>query len=812
MRHFINRALLLTAGASALVTVNTGYAAESGETATLEEVVVTAERREVDVQKIAASVSVRTGEDLQSQGRYSLAQILENIPGVSGGAQENSGTSAGAGSDSPGNGVVIRGIRSNLGTGGSITSTASSAATYVDDVYQGIGGNYDISRVEVLRGPQGTLYGRSAVSGAVGTYTANPSLDKFGGNASAEYGANEVGGRHVQRYTGAVNVPVNDQIAIRFAANRYSQGGIYEDHSSGKNKQTAGKVKILYKPNDDVSVLIGGAVQNNTSWSGSTGVTITQPVPDQVVVTRTPIASFYPGTNSSRQLWAKLDWNLGFATLTYLPAFRNYRDSLLVDLTATNVNCNTLTTPQQLAANQTCFQQPTHTDIDEFITHEIRLASNPDSKLSWQAGGMYYLNNLKNHADNEYVNPIDGLNTWVDSCNYFPYNYEGSVCTKGGNTKYLIYSDTVKRTAAIGVFAEATYPVTDALRFTGGLRYDYTKVADHQYFYAHGVASCIGSTGLNVNLGVAPCTLVPDNGVRRFFNTTWKARVEYDLTPENMLYATVSTGASPGDVALTVGGDSKPKVLTMDAQTLTSFDIGTKNRFLDNKLQANADVYYQDYGGYQLSNVNVGALDPIFTSIILPVKFYGFDADFLYQITTRDRVGFNMAYTHGWYVDQSQYLYTSAASPFPPPNGSPAQVVTVGDYVYSKTVEGIVPWTANLNYDHTFALNGGSRVALHGDVKYTSSYDPSRVSKAQYLAGGVGPRAHVSDAYIFNMNVMWTSSGGKLSLNGYVRNLFDNRYKTGGGCGFSGNCSVVSNTTATLYDPRSYGIVASVNF
>jgi iron complex outermembrane receptor protein len=86
MRRFINRALLLTAGASALVTGTASYAAQ-GDEATLEEVVVTAERREVDVQKIAASVSVRTGDDLEAQGRYSLAQILENIPGVSGGAQ-----------------------------------------------------------------------------------------------------------------------------------------------------------------------------------------------------------------------------------------------------------------------------------------------------------------------------------------------------------------------------------------------------------------------------------------------------------------------------------------------------------------------------------------------------------------------------------------------------------------------------------------------------------------------------------------------------------------------------------------------------
>jgi iron complex outermembrane receptor protein len=803
---------LAATGITEVANAQTGGASDQ-----LQEVVVTAERREQDVQKIAASVSVRNGEDLEAQGRYSLAQILQNIPGVQGGAAADPGTGGGSGTDNAASGVVIRGIRSNLGTGGSITSVASSAATYVDDVYQGVGGNYDIGRVEVLRGPQGTLYGRSAVSGAVGTYTRNPELGKLGGFAAVEVGRNDGGAGDVRHYTGGLNLPFTDQLAVRLTANRFSQGGAWVNRSSGQNKQDAAKIKVLWKPNDNLSLLVGAAFEENDKWDGDTGVTITQPQVDTVVITKTAITSYYPGNNRSTQIWAKLDWNLDFATLTYIPALRKFTNEQLVDR-GTSTNCRTLSTLQMTpsalgyggitAAGVQCFTQPTATPFDQFDTHEFRLASNPSSKLAWQAGAMYYRNRLKQHTDNEYVNPRDGRNTYVDSCLYRPFNFTGANCTNGGNTKYLLYSDTNKKTEAIGAFAEATYPFTDALRFTGGLRYDNTKVTDRQFYYSHGTPSCLGGLDLYVNLGATgnpACTVLADDGVRKFTNTTWKARGEYDVAAGKLVYASISTGASPGDLAISTGADGKPRILVLDSQTLTSYAVGSKNRFLDNKLQANGEVYFQDYGGYQEANVNIGTTEPVFTSVITPVKFYGFDAELLYQITPKDRVGMNVGYTHGEYVGQNQTLYSTPATPL-----AAAANVTLGEYIAFKTVYGIVPWTVNVNYDRIFNFNGGSKVTWHSDVKYTSSYYPARLSKAN-VAQGAAPYGFVSPAYIFNTNLMWSSSDGRYSVNTYVRNVFDKRYKTGGsnGCGAFG-CT--GNTSASIYETRSFGIVARVDF
>src|ERR1039457_814844 len=194
----------------------------AADTDKLEEVVVTAERRESDVQKTATSVSVRSGSELRDQGRYTLGQILEDVPGVTGGAAVAPVPGA-SGGDTAAPGITIRGIVSNSGAVGQVTSAAAAAAVYVDGVYEGVGGGYDIDRVEILRGPQGTLYGRSATSGLLAIHTNDPNLDRLGGDAVVEEG-----NYSLQHYTGVVNIPLVDNVlGVRVAGNRYERDGYF---------------------------------------------------------------------------------------------------------------------------------------------------------------------------------------------------------------------------------------------------------------------------------------------------------------------------------------------------------------------------------------------------------------------------------------------------------------------------------------------------------------------------------------------------------------------------------------------------------
>ena len=193
----------------------------STDARTLQEVTVTAERRTSTVQRTAASISVRSGRDMLIQGRYQLKDILEDVPGVVGGAASSTATSLGSGTDNPASGLTIRGVQSNQGAGGSVTSTAAAAALYVDDIYGGIGGTYDIDRVEVLRGPQGTLYGRSATAGVVAIHNYDPNTTRLSAEAAVE-----IGNYDLRHYTGDVNLPlVQGKLAVRVSGNLYERDG-----------------------------------------------------------------------------------------------------------------------------------------------------------------------------------------------------------------------------------------------------------------------------------------------------------------------------------------------------------------------------------------------------------------------------------------------------------------------------------------------------------------------------------------------------------------------------------------------------------
>ncbi len=129
--------------------------------------------------------------------------------------------------------------------GGNITSTAAAAAIYVDDVYNGVGGGYDLDRVEVLRGPQGTLYGRSATSGVVAIYTGNPDASRFSAS-----GASEFGNYDLRHYTAAVNIPlIEDTLALRLSGNLYNRDGYYSAEGEKRTwRLSSFRAKMLWTP------------------------------------------------------------------------------------------------------------------------------------------------------------------------------------------------------------------------------------------------------------------------------------------------------------------------------------------------------------------------------------------------------------------------------------------------------------------------------------------------------------------------------------------------------------------------------------
>ena len=723
---------VLATGSSAVVTAQEAAEAGSSPSGQLQEVIVTAERRTTDVQRSANSISVLGGAEMLAEGRTSLAQILEDVPGIQGGAATGLGA---AGTDTTASGLIIRGIPSN-GGGANI---APAAAVYVDGVYEGLGGGYDIDRVEVLRGPQGTLYGRSATSGVVATYTAKPLLDRVGGNAAVEFG-----NYSLKHYTGAVSVPlVGDVLAVRIAANRYERDG-YFSAEGGAIRTTDAKIKLLYQPTADLSVLLGAAMQDNSPRFGGTTISLLSvTAPNTYVYTDSPIGS---GENKHRQYWAEVNWHLNYGTLTWLPAYRTFRTDSTTFIRS-GLGLDTVS----------------RTPWDHFHTQELRLASNTDQAFTWLVGAFYYNNGLSSRSTTTIVSPPPLAGRIAMD----PYIKDRS-------------------TRDVGAFVQSTYDLTDSWRLTAGLRYDDTQVT-----MAEDYASSSLITGALTGGSLPNAT---ETGIRKFKNTTFKARVEHDLTPQNLLYASVSSGFSPGDISIAQDSNNQPFVLELRAETLISYELGTKNRFLDNTLQLNAALYFNDYGAYQSAGTNLTptALTPTLGTIASPAQVLGGELETIYQLTPADRVNLNLAYTDARFVDKTGTVINIGTTQR-----------TFADFYARDEIPSVVPFSANLSYEHVFTLPGNSTLRVRAAARYLAGHDQANLTPQQLATSA--PFVRVDSQVVGDANISWVSANGNWSVTGYVRNVDDNEYK---------NQVQLQNPlwTATPYDPRTWGVVLSTRF
>jgi iron complex outermembrane receptor protein len=729
-------------------------AAAAEDSTALEEVIVTAERREIDIQRIPASVSVRTGDELAEQGRYTTVEILQDIPGVI--AVSNNSNNTGS-ADVQGNNITIRGISpavSGAGGGPSPLSATPETAVYVDGVYEGIGSTYDLERVEVLRGPQGTLYGRSATAGVVAFHTRDPSLDSFGGNAEVE-----VGNYDLKHYSAAVNLPFNNTLAVRLAGDYRDQGdGYFNEADRGMGRTESGRAKVLWKPVDDFSLLVGAAYERDEAYSGGNQSTVNTTNLGYTIATTS--SSVFPGYKLQRESWAELNWDIGPALVTYQPAFRTWYQ-----------NDDRLQTPNFIGSN-TPLEQTIQTPLDQFHTEELRIASK-DSAVGWQAGAFYYRNHL--HT----------------SDNTFLATPSNSVLASQAVT------DDQKDTKDLGFFGETTFSPINSLRATIGVRYDTTTVETGEYFFNNPYAFCgtfaANSPGFMLPPGVS-CTgpgqaSVPpppgssiNNVGLTFHNFNYKARLEYDLAPRNLVYGMVSTGFKPGDAGIYSPGNGAYAPNILSAEKLTSYELGSKNRFLDDSLQVNADVYYYDYSGFQ-TTYRVHALDITPIPVAVPATNIGAELESIYRITPLDRVGLNYSYV------ESRWKNEPAAF----------------EAAFPQKVRALIPNTATGYYEHTFNLPGGSTLMAHIDGQYYSPHLTDNLH-ADLLAIGQEQYVEAGSQTIGNLSGTWSVKDGHLSVTAYVRNFTNARYTT---YTFSGS---EQSYLADWNDPRIYGVILSAHY
>ena len=512
------------------------------ETNRLADVTVTAQKIVQPSSKTALSLTAVTGEDLRTAGAATAVGLTNLIPNV----QIAPGTSGSTD-------ISIRGI------GSTNTTEVGDPATafHIDGVYlgrpQSAGATfYDLERVEVLRGPQGTLYGRNATAGAVNLITNKPGK-KFAGEANLG-----VGNYGLYSFDGMVNAPVNDQFALRAVVSSSSRDGYLINKSAtngfGKNRDDAdnlsARVHGLVTFNADTKLLLTVDTSRNKG-AGPGTVPIASFLNNTGAAQRTSLTNVNEGRrdDSSTGFAAEFTAQTRVGEFTYLGAYRTFDRNNLSSTNATTSLTNSK------------FSQ---------TSHELRLASTGKSDLTWVAG--LYLFNEKGNIDATFTNPA--------LANQFG----------PGNPGVRFIQDPVN-SKSTAVFGQATYSVTPALRLTAGLR----TTSDEK-----------SRDGRTTNLAAtfnAPSLV---NKAKVSYNqSTWKFGADYDLARNVLVYANVATGYKAGGY---FDGSNAAGNNTYRPELLTSMEAGIKGRFLDNRLRLSAAVFSYDYKDLQISYVAINPL------------------------------------------------------------------------------------------------------------------------------------------------------------------------------------------------------------
>ena len=740
---------------------------EEGATEGLEVIMVTAERRSESLQRTALAVSAVTGDDLINSGVSEATGLSKLVPALS--VQPSGGSSTS---------FFLRGVGTQSGN-----SFAENAVSFnFNGVYVGrptapAGTFYDLERVEVVKGPQGTLYGRNATGGAINVLPARPRLGEFSGNVMLEYGNYDN-----KRGSGAINLPLGDSVALRLATQIVDRDGYLSDGYDDE-KGEAFRGSLLIEPSDTWSVLLVGDYFNQHGKGPGnvlipTATFAAPPLTDRIGGSD-PIsqaaarvsAQTLPGNpacgglgnliNSgcvilpqgngylNNEFWgvsATIEGDLGFGTLTIIPAYRSTTTDFRTYL------------PGFLGEIQ---------DDAEQTSLEIRLASNQDQPLRYVVGGFYFSEDQA-------------------ALNYFA---QGDLST----TRFAPNLDT----ESYAVFGQLTFDLTDTVRLVAGGRYtseDKTQLT----------ASVSGGRPGAVN----PPLGAPFTGELSFERFTWKAGVEWDAGPASLVYANVATGFKTGGFFV-----ASPPDNTFAPERLTAYTFGTKNRFAGNTVQVNLEAFYWDYTDQQITYVGgVRTGNGLFANGGVTVNagkstIYGAELEFAYAVSADGNFSANIQYLNGEYDSLQTANFSGPGNPIPTgctvlgsrlanPGVNNARFFDT-DCSGKPTVQS-PKWVANFGYEHTFDLGGDMELVA-------------------------GARTNISSGYFLNVNFQQNERQGSfmtsdllLTLNGpddvWSLSAYVNNIENEAILARAGNRPILNISYGTLRPPRTYGVRLGFNF
>ncbi len=811
MRHSISTKVLV-AGASALAIF-----AAAPASAQIDEIIVTAEKRAENVQDVSISVTALNEKLLELGGIDDVSRLELVTPGVN---------FAFAGNDAKFN---VRGANSTNTFG----DNSSIVGAFQDGVYkarasQQTRGFYDVSSVEFLRGPQGTLYGRNTFAGALNLYTNKPELEEYSAGIEASYQRFDR-----QRGEGFINIPVSDTFALRVAA--------YYDKSDGYIKNLAGpdigaqddkgfRVSALWAPNDDLEVvaryqysgedgneagLFGytflcrnvtpegltdafGSVRdcaNPIRGSGALGPAANGPDGDPYVIAQDYIQ---PVDLVDHNLSLNVEYDLGSVVMKSITNYNEFENDIGFDFDfGPNPN-----------------QNGGYDEESKGWSQEFQFNSDYDSPLQWTAGAYY--------SDLEDRNTFYIYNQTVrrpnsDRATIVTPQFPGGVTLLTGtgiesrdiNLNGFFANNVIIDTEYFGIYGQAEYSISDQFRLIGGLRYnDETKAASCGGSNFTGDTNGDGTVDRVVNVipgaaGSSPI-LLPENAQDIFTyncdasdavssatvsdfpgsydNITWKAGAEYDVSDDVMLYLTGSTGYLSGSASTSS---------TTEEQTSRAFEGGFRSRLADNTLQLNGAVHFTEYTNLltQRQEIGAGGIALTFTDNGGDIEAWGVEMDAVWQPTDALTLSGTLAYLN------SEFKTFGQGNPYQLYRG---EVVSFIDQAGTTT-----PWSPEL----TLGASAAYRIPTENMgtfTPYVQFYYSDGYNTSNLLANDP---SHYQESYTkTDLRLIWDAPSENYSIEFFVENLENEAVLARGN-----NNSDDIVQTSYLY-PRNQGIKFKARF
>lgn len=728
------------------------------------EIVVSARRRDERLIDVPVAVTAFSQADLQKYQAVDLSGLQAAAPNLN--LVQGRGSAASAN-------IFIRGI----GQPDALQTFDPAVGVYVDGVYlsriQGALLNlFDVERIEVLRGPQGTLYGKNTTGGAISIVSRKPDLETFKAAGSAQYGSyNQV------VLNGYMSAPlVGDKLALSLAGQWDKRDGLVTDPRTGREYNDRNSLTVRgilrAKPTETLEILVSGDYnrQRNALTLGYATAPLLQTdfaLGARTLVPAAPYGAYdfkastsFRGNEGQRLdhygLNLTANWQLTDGlTLSSITSWRKLDPDLFIDIDATQAELG-----------------------DVFVGIDQRQFSQ-ELQLKWSGDrfsgvvGLFYLNeNIRSHQE-----------AYADDLFAFA----------GAPISFTRFIDDVQNTKSYAAFGQATYKFTDRLSLTAGLRYTHEE---RRYDRVTTTASNLPTLN-NITFrfpGSLPAPLNLDNSVEY---DAWTPSVTLAFKPDanSQIYASASRGFKSGgfngranslaDLTQTVNGVSSI-VTTFRPETVWTYEGGAKGSFLDGRVYLSGTLFYSDFRDFQ-ARVGGGSVAAFPVLNAGRLSIWGIEL----EATVKPVKNWNIRMTGGYLNARYDEFNDGRRAPAFSCNPTGAKVTCEPAFA--------PPLTFTIGTDYRIPVGDGAGITFGGDARFVDKHYLSVDNRAGLVEPGY---------WLANAFVRFDAEGGRWYVQGGVKNLTDRRYRTDGQ-EFS---SVGNIQTVYFGDPRTWSAMVGFRF